>query len=67
MVSSQCCKDCRDREIGCHSKCEAYLKYRAKQDLINAMKLKREQKFPAHVKFRKAVDQNGKITKMISR
>ena len=67
MVSSQCCKGCPDREVGCHSKCEAYLKYRAKQDLINAMKLKREQKFPAHVKFRKAVDQNGKITKMISR
>lgn len=67
MISSSCCKDCPDREVGCHSKCEAYLKYRAKQDLINAMKLKREQKFPAHVKFRKAVDQNGKITKMISR
>lgn len=66
MISSSCCKDCPDREVGCHSKCEAYLKYRAKQDLINAMKLKREQKFPAHVKFRKAVDQNGKITKMIS-
>ena len=67
MISSSCCKDCPEREVGCHSKCEAYLKYRAKQDLINAMKLKREQKFPAHVKFRKAVDQNGKITKMISR
>lgn len=67
MISSSCCKDCPDREVGCHSKCEVYLKYRAKQDLINAMKLKREQKFPAHVKFRKAVDQNGKITKMISR
>lgn len=67
MISSSCCKDCPNREVGCHSKCETYLKYRAKQDLINAMKLKREQKFPAHVKFRKAVDQNGKITKMISR
>lgn len=67
MISSSCCKGCPDREVGCHSKCETYLKYRAKQDLINAMKLKREQKFPAHVKFRKAVDQNGKITKMILR
>jgi len=66
MISSSCCKDCPNREVGFHSKCETYLKYRAKQDLINAMKLKREQKFPAHVKFRKAVDQNGKITKMIS-
>lgn len=67
MVSSQCCKDCRDREIGCHGKCETYLRYRAKQDLLNAMKLKREQKYPKHVKFNKGMDHNGKITKMISR
>lgn len=63
MVSSQCCKDCRDREIGCHSKCEAYLKYRAKQDLLNAMKLKREQKFQAHLKFQKESDFGKSIRK----
>lgn len=29
------CKECPDRKIGCHSKCEKYLKYRAKYDEIN--------------------------------
>lgn len=62
MISSSCCKDCPNREVGCHSKCETYLKYRAKQDLINAMKLKREQKFPAHLKFQKE-SSYGKTTK----
>ena len=63
MISSSCCKDCPNREVGCHSKCEAYLKYRAKQDLINAMKLKREQKFPAHLKFQKESDFGKNIRK----
>ena len=31
-----CCVDCTKRELGCHSKCEEYLKQRAKYDEIYA-------------------------------
>ena len=26
------CKDCKDREIGCHSRCEKYGKFRAENE-----------------------------------
>ena len=34
------CKDCENREIGCHSRCAAYIKYKsvlndAKKDIID--------------------------------
>lgn len=29
------CKDCHDRTVGCHGKCEKYLAYRAELDAIN--------------------------------
>lgn len=29
------CKDCKDRKIGCHGKCELYKKYRDELDKLN--------------------------------
>jgi hypothetical protein len=29
------CKDCPDRHIGCHSKCEKYLAFRRERDAYN--------------------------------
>ena len=28
------CKDCKDRQIGCHSKCEKYLEFKKQNDEI---------------------------------
>ena len=33
-VSSPC-KDCMDREVGCHSTCEKYIKYQKEKDEYN--------------------------------
>ena len=49
------CKDCENREIGCHSRCVAYIKYKselndAKKDIIEC------QDYETY--------KNGKITKM---
>lgn len=29
------CKDCEDRELGCHSHCIAYLRYKAELDEVH--------------------------------
>lgn len=29
------CKDCRDRELGCHSKCIKYMEFKKQQDALN--------------------------------
>lgn len=34
------CKDCEDREIGCHSKCEKYKKFRDDVDASNEARRK---------------------------
>ena len=28
MIPTAPCKDCKDRELGCHSKCQKYLDYK---------------------------------------
>lgn len=33
MVSAPC-KDCKDREVGCHSKCNRYLKFKEELKVI---------------------------------
>lgn len=57
------CKNCEKREIGCHGKCEDYQRFRAKQDLLNALKMKREQRYSTHVTFTKGFS-HGKIEKV---
>ena len=32
MIKITCCKDCEDREIGCHSYCEKYI--REKEQMV---------------------------------
>lgn len=32
------CRDCKFREVGCHSKCESYKQYRASLDKLNEQK-----------------------------
>lgn len=34
------CKDCEERQIGCHSTCEKYLQYRALKDKQNKDRVK---------------------------
>lgn len=37
------CKGCENRHVGCHSKCEIYQEYRARQDaLLKAKNLSKE-------------------------
>lgn len=31
----KCCKDCKERQLGCHSTCEKYLKERGMKDKEN--------------------------------
>lgn len=35
MPTSSPCKDCPDRQLGCHSLCEKYLAYARERDKIN--------------------------------
>lgn len=32
------CRECKFREVGCHSKCESYKQYRASLDKLNEEK-----------------------------
>ena len=34
------CKDCTDRYIGCHSKCETYIQFKKEKEEINKKKEK---------------------------
>ena len=35
------CKDCTDRAVGCHGKCDKYKDYRVKVDELYAMRVKK--------------------------
>jgi hypothetical protein len=41
------CKDCKDRTLHCHSKCEKYLKFRQERDkaLVTEYALKESQNY----------------------
>lgn len=34
------CKDCRERNLGCHSSCERYAAYKAENDKLRAARMK---------------------------
>lgn len=38
------CKDCQNRQVGCHSKCQGYLEYQAKNKAINTKRLEEHEK-----------------------
>lgn len=37
------CQNCGDREVGCHSKCAAYLAFRKEKDYENSLRRARTQ------------------------
>lgn len=47
----KCCKDCKERKLGCHSTCENYLKERGMKDKEND-RLFREYDLPASTHHR---------------
>lgn len=40
MRYSSPCKNCKERYLGCHSKCDSYISFRTKQDIENHKKWK---------------------------
>lgn len=40
------CKDCQDRKLGCHGKCDKYSEYRKCQDEANAKRYKAQKAIP---------------------
>lgn len=40
------CKDCPDRKLGCHGKCDKYSEYRKCQDEANAKRHKAQKAIP---------------------
>lgn len=34
------CKDCKDRQLGCHSICQKYIDFKKEQEVINLAKRK---------------------------
>ena len=40
QVNCKCCKDCAERQIGCHSTCEKYRLFRTALDEQNELKQK---------------------------
>ena len=38
------CFNCQNRQVGCHSKCQGYLEYQAKNKAINAKRLEEHEK-----------------------
>lgn len=45
MTPSNSCKDCQDRKLGCHSKCEKYQKWLKDFRKEKKMIRKREQRY----------------------
>jgi hypothetical protein len=37
-MRNSCCRECTDRKIGCHSKCERYKQFREEIELIHKNK-----------------------------
>lgn len=58
------CKDCTERTVGCHGRCEKYLKAKARQDLANRLRQKRDEKYPEHTTFSKEIH-HGKSERVL--
>ena len=59
MAVTAPCKDCADREVGCHSKCEKYLEFRKECDIAREQKIRQIDEYNHEVqwlmtKYRKA-------------
>ena len=51
MIMKPPCKDCPDRQVGCHSTCEKYLLYKSELDKIKDS-IQRERDFENLVRHR---------------
>lgn len=52
--TSSPCKDCEDRNVGCHSKCEKYIEFkRMRDERKTENKIKREYDYYLAEKFQK--------------
>lgn len=47
------CKECTSRYIGCHSKCEGYIKAKAENDALNSKINKKKVERDEYIAFRK--------------
>lgn len=47
------CKDCKDRNPGCHDKCDKYLEYKKSRDELSEMRQKALEDYYATAKKRK--------------
>lgn len=47
------CKNCQNRELGCHAKCEAYIKFRQKRDVYIEKRWEEREKLDIYLAGRK--------------
>lgn len=49
------CKNCTERQPGCHDKCAKYLKDKLKNDYVRIRKQKEMEQYTVHESYRKEV------------
>jgi hypothetical protein len=59
MAMAKCCIDCTKRYVGCHSKCEDYLKFRRELDEKNEARIKAKQEEDRYISY--CVDVNRRV------
>lgn len=48
-MSDKCCKDCKDRYIGCHSDCERYKNFKLNREKVKRERIKEYNKFDKYM------------------
>lgn len=67
-LSRECtCKGCKDRYVGCHSKCETYLAFKEKNDKLKDKILKESQLANAASEMSRYKGAGGDLRKRSSR
>ena len=51
----QSCRECTDRYLGCHSKCEKYIREKAENDAINEEIRKKKKVEQAFIEYHESV------------
>lgn len=58
-----CCKDCTDRQIGCHSTCEKYIQSKEEHEEKRAFLREQKQKQTSYISYVAEVKQRMKAKK----
>lgn len=58
------CKDCPDRQPGCHDRCIQYLKAKAKNDIVRKRIKESKKTYPSHLTFTKKNNGNARCTQL---